>query len=479
MASIKDEFGWAIPLTKEEINDIWNKAILTVDTNVLLDLYRYHPKTRNSILNSFRMFENRLWLSHQVVKEFFKNRTTVISDARKDFDNGKNIINALPVSLNKHIDELIKSNRTVSKDLIDKIKNKLSETINEIVKNENDESEKVSYLNDEIINKILQYFENNIGDKFREEELEKILKMAEDRFAKKIPPGYKDENTKQGNSKYGDFFVWEQILRHGELTKLPIILITSERKEDWWEIKSGETIGLRSELKQEAWDRLQQHILVYQTENFLSIVAEKESETKIVEEINDAIKEVKQLNVEKEIIGLRKFTKSQIVNKVEQSIEFNTEYTNIGYISCYIGYPTKYFTVSGQLEPRLKNIPTLHVELLDSPKEYFVEPHASTGTKHDFNIHMKSRDIVFDIGTYVFKYHAYVEKEDLGSHYYEELVVPCPSCGGDYLLDINQCCECEYESIRECQLCHNEINGHELDFAPYCSYCTYKMNKND
>ncbi|MDG6857032.1 PIN-like domain-containing protein [Glaesserella parasuis] len=186
MASIKDEFGWAIPLTKEEINDIWNKAILTVDTNVLLDLYRYHPKTRNSILNSFRMFENRLWLSHQVVKEFFKNRTTVISDARKDFDNGKNIINALPVSLNKHIDELIKSNRTVSKDLIDKIKNKLSETINEIVKNENDESEKVSYLNDEIINKILQYFENNIGDKFREEELEKILKMAEDRFAKKF-----------------------------------------------------------------------------------------------------------------------------------------------------------------------------------------------------------------------------------------------------------------------------------------------------
>ncbi|HHF5913071.1 TPA: hypothetical protein ACPPJD_001548 [Haemophilus influenzae] len=46
MATIKDKFKWAIPLTLQEIDDIWKKAILTVDTNVLLDLYRYHPKTR-------------------------------------------------------------------------------------------------------------------------------------------------------------------------------------------------------------------------------------------------------------------------------------------------------------------------------------------------------------------------------------------------------------------------------------------------
>ena len=35
MATIKDKFKWAIPLTSQEIDDIWKKAILTVDTNVL------------------------------------------------------------------------------------------------------------------------------------------------------------------------------------------------------------------------------------------------------------------------------------------------------------------------------------------------------------------------------------------------------------------------------------------------------------
>ena len=78
MATIKDKFKWAIPLTSQEIDDIWKKPILTVYTNVLLDLYRYHPKTRDSILQSIEIFKERLWLSHQAAIEFFRNRTAVI-----------------------------------------------------------------------------------------------------------------------------------------------------------------------------------------------------------------------------------------------------------------------------------------------------------------------------------------------------------------------------------------------------------------
>ena len=484
MANIKDEFGWAIPLTEDEVNTIWDTAILTVDTNVLLDLYRYHSKTRNSILKSLEKFKERLWLSNQVINEFFKNRTKVISNARQDFDKGQEIIKSLPIEISKNIDELIKSNRTISKELIDKIKNKISEEVKNIVQSENDQSKKVSYSDDETIESIVEFFDGKIGKAFTEEDLKKTLEEAEERCNKKIPPGYKD-NDKEGDNKYGDYILWKQILQHAKEQNKPIILVTSERKEDWWEKQSGEFVGLRSELKKEAWDVIKKHILVYHTENFLTILAKKESQNikdnqMNIDEINEAIKEVKQLIFEKEIKENRnRFEKLQIVNKVEQSTELATEHTNIGYISCYINHPTKFFTVSGQLEPNLRDIPTLRVELIDSPSHYLITPHASTGTTYDFNIHMKSRDVMFKVGHYIFKYHAYVEKEDFGSHHNEELVVPCPECGGDYLLDINRCSECEYESIRECQLCHNEINGYELDSAPFCGYCAYKLNKND
>ena len=65
------------------------------------------------------------------------------------------------------------------------------------------------------------------------------------------------------------------------------------------------------------------------------------------------------------------------------------------YISCKINEPTRYFTVSGHLEPKLIDIPRVKVELIESPVSNIdFRIIANTGTKHDFNIHMKSKDSV-------------------------------------------------------------------------------------
>lgn len=438
MATIKDKFKWAIPLTSQEIDDIWKKAILTVDTNVLLDLYRYHPKTRDSILTSIEIFKDRLWLSHQVAAEFFRNRTKVISSSRKDFDEGRKIIETLSVKLNNHIDELVKSNRTISKELIDKIKNKVSAEIKHILDEEDDSSNKNLSSEDFIISEILRLFDSCIGDDFSEKEIEHLTKIAKDRFDKKIPPGYEDDG-KEHDKKFGDFFLWEQLLRHGEKEGKPIILVTSERKVDWWERISGETIGLRPELKQEAWERLKDYVLVYQTENFLSLSVKYQKQDRKAE-ITEAIAEVKKLNVEKEIEEIIKNpekVKLTIVRNVNQSTEYFTEKTNIGYISCEINWPTQYFTVSGHFEPKLIDIPMLKAELIGSPTgKIDFEIIANTGTRHDFNIHMKSKDGIFIPGIYMFKYYAYVD-----------LLMHCPECGGDYLLDKNECIECGHQAI--------------------------------
>lgn len=483
MATIKDKFRWAIPLTQQEIDEIWRKAVLTVDTNVLLDLYRYHPKTRDSILKSIEIFKDRLWLSHQAAVEFFRNRTKVISSSRKDFEEGKRVIESLSVEINNHIDKLVKSNRTISKDLVDKIKCGISAKIKDIIESENDLSNKISYSDDTIIEEIIRLFNKNIGEDFAPDEIKKITETAKERLDKKIPPGYEDHD-KDPNKQFGDYFLWEQILRYGEKEKKPIILVTSERKEDWWEKVSGETIGLRPELKKEAWERLNNHILVYQTENFLSLSVKDQKQDRKVE-ITEAIEEVKKLNIEKEIAeSIRKNfekIKSPIIGNVNQSTEFFTEKINVGYISCEINRPTRYFTVSGHLEPKLIDIPRLKVELIESPiSKIDFEIIANTGTRHDFNIHMKSKESIFIPGVYTFKYHAYVNnKEEVDNYLYDDLVVYCPECGGEYLLDINECIECGHQAIRECQRCGNEISGYELEHEPLCSYCAYQIEKNN
>ena len=70
---MKKEFSWYFPISEDEIDSIWKSGLLTVDANVLLDLYRYHESTRNSLINSLKEFKGRLWLSNQAAEEFIRN----------------------------------------------------------------------------------------------------------------------------------------------------------------------------------------------------------------------------------------------------------------------------------------------------------------------------------------------------------------------------------------------------------------------
>ena len=60
-----------------------------------------------------------------------------------------------------------------------------------------------------------------------------IIKEGELRYRSKIPPGYKDQGSKEGISIYGDLILWKQIIAHAKKVKKPIILIINDIKEDW------------------------------------------------------------------------------------------------------------------------------------------------------------------------------------------------------------------------------------------------------
>ncbi|MBK6959376.1 MAG: DUF4935 domain-containing protein [Nitrosomonas sp.] len=50
-----------------------------VDTNVLLNLYRYSEATRKELQEAITSLDGRIFIPHQAANEFLRNRLTVTS----------------------------------------------------------------------------------------------------------------------------------------------------------------------------------------------------------------------------------------------------------------------------------------------------------------------------------------------------------------------------------------------------------------
>ena len=76
---IYDAFpGYRLP-SDDEIDAALQSALVVVDANVLLNLYRYNESTRDDLLGILSRLGNRLWTPHQVMREFWRNRLSVLA----------------------------------------------------------------------------------------------------------------------------------------------------------------------------------------------------------------------------------------------------------------------------------------------------------------------------------------------------------------------------------------------------------------
>ena len=404
---MKKEFSWYFPISEVEIDSIWKKGLLTVDANVLLDLYRYHESTRNSLINSLKEFKGRLWLSNQAAEEFIRNRSKVIVSSEKTFKQAKDEVEKLKGNFESTVTQL-KGNRIipveVADSLIDAINPAIDNALAEITKSK---SNYPTYLKeDPILDELTQMFEDSVGDGFPEDDLPKLLEEAEKRKKNKTPPGYMDED-KDGERPYGDFFLWRQILLNSKNKNTPIIFVTSERKEDWWEKISGKTIGPRPELLREACEFSEQRILIYQTDRFLEFSSQHSGS----ELDSNAVDEIRAVDL------LRSDTE-HAVEVVEQKIIEGTETLQEGTLILNLQRPVKNLTGSGYFDPYMHYTPTMTVALTSAPEELGTyKLRAGAGTNYDFNLHVISggHGDLLPVGQYTLKYKAICETQESNS----------------------------------------------------------------
>lgn len=268
--------------SKIEKHVLWENAVFVFDTNVLLNLYRYSTKTRNSLLDAFESFAGRIWIPYQVAYEYMRKRCEVIYETVQRYDQfNKEAENftlkaAETLRLTSNDEEISELKRYLYK-WLDSNKER-----NLLVMNPEE---------DEILEKILQIFEGKVGNIIPAEELEQIKTEGESRYKKSIPPGYKDGEKIKGqedNNAYGDLIIWKQIIKYSKENNIGIIYVTHDQKEDWWNIIKGKTIGPRTELRKEFFEETNQEFHMYSMNNFISTynsINEVKIEKSVVEEV--------------------------------------------------------------------------------------------------------------------------------------------------------------------------------------------------
>lgn len=312
---MKNTFPGYCKISEIEIKKIWENGIILFDTNVLLNLYRYSDSTRDTILDLISKFSKQIYLPHQAGLEYNRNRYEVIAEQEKAY---KEFLDKIS-QIQKDLQSTNKPPFLSSK--IDKNLNSVFEDVSAEV--QESIQKYCDYLrNDPIYNKISELFENRITEPFTKEKLDEIYKEGEERYKMKIPPGFEDEKTKDGTRKFGDLVLWKQVIEKAKELKKDVILITDERKIDWWwKIKDGRNMGPRQELVEEIKNQAQAEFHMYSSERFLSY-----GQSFLKEQINQqALEEIQAMKkAEMDHIKILKF--KEFKNK-ENEIKIKDEIT--------------------------------------------------------------------------------------------------------------------------------------------------------
>jgi len=305
---MKEKFKEYYPLEQHDFDKLWKKATIVVDTNVLLDLYRFPASAREDFLSTINNFNQRLWIPYHVALEFQRRRLTVISAERKATEKALDSARQQISELKAKVDSLQIDKHNIgieAQPLIENLENansKIIEAISAVHKAQPDIA-----ASDPIRARLDEMFRGKVGPGPKDQEhLNQLLKDADWRYSEKIPPGFADIEKERAQSepsfvhnhikyekKYGDLIIWKQIINHAKESKIKeIIFVTQDSKDDWWWREYGKTMGPHPELVREIFRETEVvQFWMYSSAQFLDN-AGKHTNLKISDQSVNEIKQV-------------------------------------------------------------------------------------------------------------------------------------------------------------------------------------------
>lgn len=315
---MREQFRGFFGYDENEVKKLWEEAIFVVDTNILLNFYKYtSEKSTQSLLGILKDLKssNRLWIPYQVALEYFFNYEGNMSKQHEGFE----VVGEKLMQLKEDAEKIL---RTVKSDHPYIDTDKFNFYINEI-NNSNDllqkkVDEEIKLLPDShlIRDELLNLLDGIIGESYAQKDIDNIEKEGKIRYAKLIPPGFEDLKDKKKaeyrtygqinyQQYYGDLILWKQIIDNTNKMnpKVPVIFITEDRKKDWWELDDHKNIKRpHPHLIQEFINETKQNFYMYRTKRFVQL-AQKYLDTGITDEqVQDVSNEVENIRKVEELI---------------------------------------------------------------------------------------------------------------------------------------------------------------------------------
>jgi hypothetical protein len=273
MPSLRDQFHSYYMPGEDAIASALRTGLVVPDTNVLLAAYRFQATARDELLSLFEKVEDRLWIPHQVGLEFHRNRLSTIANQEAYFAKTQKELDDSIESLRGKV-RAFRARIALGNEDIKSIEDVIGH-LRELIKSQVTSAEEANDVHlddhgsDEVLARIDALFENRVGAPMEPAELEEARAEAAKRIKEKIPPGYMDKGKDRGDSA-GDYLAWRQLLNEARERKIPVVLVTDDRKEDWYEIYEGKTLGARRELRETMTSEAGVPLLMMTTRRFLT-----------------------------------------------------------------------------------------------------------------------------------------------------------------------------------------------------------------
>ena len=262
--------------TEADLAALWKDGLVVLDTNAILNLFRYTKSTREAFIAVLDAKQSSLWIPHQVGLEFHRHRHGVVFEQKAAFEKTINALSLIQKAASKQLAELHLSRHPLIdlKDLEAQLCANI-ETLQESIKEmqaRHTDAEGLAEV-EQTFQRISDLYDGRVGDPYSSDKLAEIYQDGANRYRKSTPPGYKD-SEKGEPDMYGDLVIWMQLLDKGREDKCPVIFITDDGKDDWWLKVAGETKGPRPELVEEYFLESGQRIHFYSPQRFLAFASD-------------------------------------------------------------------------------------------------------------------------------------------------------------------------------------------------------------
>jgi hypothetical protein len=252
---IYDDFpGYRLPSVEDQ-DEALRSALVVVDANVLLNLYRYNASTRDDLLGVLRRLGDRLWTPHQVLREFWRNRLGVLVSRGAGTDQALATLSRQQRATTDAIRQWAKTvavEARYERYLMEKVDALHADLEKEIRAHAPTAPDATSGTASEpVLRELEVLLDGKAGRKPAEAEWRAAVKEGNERAARQEPPGYRDAEKADSDlpeGAAGDYLVWLQATEEAARRSLDLLLVTGDEKEDWWWRHRSEFLGPRVEL---------------------------------------------------------------------------------------------------------------------------------------------------------------------------------------------------------------------------------------